>query len=86
MKPRNTKEESLKIPTDILLDILMIIVKENIRHEVTDVMESRGMVKVSLYLNNDLLKHQRVLQNIQNIIEEYNEYRYSESEELNWRD
>lgn len=86
MKPRNTKEESLKIPTDILLDILTAIVKEQIRHEVTDVLESRGMVKISLYLNNDLLKHQRVLQNIQNIIEDYNEYRYSENEELNWRD
>ncbi|MBL7920689.1 MAG: hypothetical protein JNJ40_10270 [Bacteroidia bacterium] len=86
MKPRNTKEESLKIPTDILLDVLMIIVKEQIRHEVTDVLESRGIVKVSVYLNNDLLKHQRVLQNIQNIIEEYNEYRYADNEELNWRD
>lgn len=86
MKPRNTKEESLKIPTDILLDVLMIIIKEHILHEVTDVLESRGIVKVSLYLNNDLLKHQRVLQNIQSIIEEYNEYRYADHEELNWRD
>lgn len=86
MKPRNTKEESLKIPTDILLDVLTVIVKEHIRHEVTDVLESRGIVKVSLYLNNDLLKYQRVLQNIQNIIEEYNEYRYADNEELNWRD
>ena len=86
MKPRNTIEESLKIPTDILLDVLAIIVKEHMRHEVTDVLESRGIVKVSLYLNNDLLKHQRILQNIQSIIEEYSEYRYSDIEELNWRD
>ncbi|MBS1652285.1 MAG: hypothetical protein JSU07_09775 [Bacteroidetes bacterium] len=86
MKPRNTKEESLKIPMDILLDVLTIIVKENVRHEVTDVLESRGIAKVSLYLNNDLLKHQRVLNNIQNIIEEYNEYRYSDNEEPSWRD
>ncbi len=86
MKPRNTIEESLKIPTDILLDVLTIIVKEHMRHEVTDVLESRGIVKVSLYLNNDLLKHQRILQNIQSIIEEYSEYRYSDIEELNWRD
>lgn len=86
MKPRNTKEESLKIPTDILLDVLTIIVKEHMRHEVTDVLESRGIVKVSLYLNDNLLKQQRVLQNIQCIIEEYNKYRYSDYEELNWKD
>ena len=86
MKPRNTKEECIKIPTDILLDVLTIIVKEHIRQEIADVLESRGIVKVSLYLNENLLKHQKVLHNIQSIIDEYNEYRYSETEELNWKD
>ena len=86
MKPRNTQEECIKIPTDILLDVLTIIVKEHIRHEIADVLESRGIVKVSLYLNENLLKHQKVLHNIQSIIDEYNEYRYSETEELNWKD
>lgn len=66
--------------------MLTIIVKEHIRHEIADVLESRGIVKVSLYLNENLLKHQKVLHNIQSIIDEYNEYRYSETEELNWKD
>lgn len=86
MKPKNTTEESLKVPSDILLDVLAVIVKENIRHEITQVVESRSMVIVSVYLNDGSLKHQRAFQNMQNMLEEYNDYRYSENEELNWRD
>lgn len=83
MKPRNTTDESLKVPVDILLDVLSVVVRESIRHEVTQVIESRSMVVLSLYLNKETQRHQRALQNIQNIIEEYNEYRYSENEEVN---
>ena len=87
MKPRNSNEESLKIPSDILLDVLRVVAKESLSHEVTQVIESRGLVFLSLYLNNNNTpKHQRALQNIQNILEEYNEYRYSENQESNWRD
>ncbi len=86
MKPRHTTEENLKIPSDILLDVLAVVAKESIRHEVTQVIENRGIILLSLYLNDNMLKHQRALQNIQNMIEEYNEYRYSENEESNWRD
>jgi hypothetical protein len=86
MKPKNTIEESLKVPSDILMDVLAVIVKETIRHEITQVIESRGMVILSVYLNDGSLKQQRALQNIQSMLEEYNEYRYSENEELDWRD
>jgi len=86
MKPKNTTEESLKIPSDILLDVLAVIVKETIRHEITQVVEGRSMVILSVYLNDGSLKQQRALQNIQSMLEEYNEYRYSENEELDWRD
>lgn len=86
MKPKNTTEESLKIPADILLDVFVIVAREGIRHEVTQIIESRSMVILSLYLNDNLLKHQRALQNIQGIIEEYNEYRYLENEEINWKE
>lgn len=85
MKPRNTIEEKLKVPSDILLDIFTIVAKEKIRHEVRQVMEVRGLVILSLYLS-DSQPQERAFQNIQSIIEEYNEYRYSENEEFNWRD
>lgn len=86
MKPRNSIEEMLKVPSDILLDVLTIVAKEKIRHEIRQVIEGRGLVILSLYLSDSQLSQQRALQNIQNIIEEYNEYRYSENEEFNWRD
>lgn len=37
MKPRNTKEEIIKVPSDILLDVLTVIVKERLRHEISQV-------------------------------------------------
>ena len=86
MKPRNTIEETLKVPSDVLLDVFTIVAKEKIRHEVRQVIEGRGLVILSLYLNDSQLTQQRALQNIQSIVEEYNEYRYSENEEFNWRD
>jgi len=86
MKPRNTTEESLKVPADVLLDILGIIVKESLKHEITQVIESRSIVVVAVFFDNGTLKQQRILQNIQNILEEYREYRWSNSEDINWRE
>lgn len=85
MKPKNTTEESIKVPSDILLDVLAIIVRERIRHEVTEVIESRNLAVLSVFVNDGSLKQQRALQNIQSLMEEYNEYRYSQNEELDWR-
>ena len=86
MKPRNTKEEIIKVPSDILLDVLTVIVKERLRHEISQVYGNRGIVEISLYLSNDTSIHEKVLDNIQSIMEEYNEYRYSQNEELNWKE
>jgi len=86
MKPRNTTEEILKVPADVLLDILGIIVKESLKHEITQVIESRSIVVVAVFFDNGTLKQQRILQNIQNILEEYREYRWSNSEDINWRE
>ncbi len=86
MKPRNTTEENLKVPLDVLLDILAIVVRENIKHEVTQVIESRSAVLLSVFLSEGSLKQQRAFQNMQNILEEYKEYRWGENEELNWRE
>lgn len=86
MKPRNTKEEIIKVPVDILLDVLTVIVKERLRHEISQVYGNRGIVEISLYLSNDISKHEKVLDNIQNLLEEYNEYRYLQNEELNWKE
>ena len=90
MKPvkltnQDLTEESLCIPSDLLLDIFGIVVKEAITHEVTQVIENRSLVYVSVYVNPNNNRHQQIFQNIQNILQEYKEYRWEESEQLNWR-
>ena len=78
-------EENLCIPCDLLIDIFGIVVKEAITHEVTQVIENRSLLYVSLYINHSNIRHKQVLQNIQNLLQEYKEYRWEESEQLNWR-
>jgi hypothetical protein len=90
MKPEkplnpNLTEESLCIPVDLLLDILAIVVRESITHEVTQVIENRSLIYLCIYLNPNDRRHQQLLQNIQSILEEYKEYRWEESEQVNWR-
>lgn len=90
MKPvkstdQNLTEESVCIPVDLLLDIFGIVVKEAIPHEVTQVIENRSLVYLSIYINPNDIRHQQIFQNIQSILQHYKEYRWEESEQLNWR-
>jgi HD superfamily phosphohydrolase len=78
-------EEYLCIPSDLLVDIFGIVVKESIIHEVTQVIENRSLLYLSLYINHSNIRHQQLLHNIQNLLQEYKEYRWEESEQLNWR-
>ena len=81
----NLTEESLCIPSDLLIDIFGIVVKEAITHEVTQVIENKSLLYVSLYINHSNIRHKQILQNIQSLLKEYKEYRWEESEQLNWR-
>jgi hypothetical protein len=81
----NLTEESLCIPTEVLVDILTIIVKESIPHEVTQVIENRSLIYLCIYINPNDRRNQQILQNIHNILQEYKEYRWEESEQINWR-
>ena len=90
MKPvkstdQNLTEESVCIPVDLLLGIFGIVVKEAITHEVTQVIENRSLVYLSIYINPNDIRHQQIFQNIQSILQHYREYRWEESEQLNWR-
>ena len=90
MKPvkstdQNLTEESVCIPADLLLDIFGIVVKEAITHEITQVIENRSLVYLSIYINPNDIRHQQIFQNIQSILQHYKEYRWEESEQINWR-
>lgn len=86
MKTENEiTEVVLKIPSDILMDILHIIVKEGLKHEVVQVVQNRGMAVMSVYYDKSVVRLQKVINNIQNILLDYQHYRSWENEEFNWR-
>lgn len=80
------KEHAIKVPVDVSIDVFKVIVKENIKHEVAQVDENRALLLVVISLDKNSERHQDVLENIQNIVLDYQEYRFGENEEMNWRD
>lgn len=78
-------EEVLKIPGDILMDILNIIVKEGLKHEVIQVVQNRSLAIISVCYDKTVTRMQKVINNIQNILLDYQHYRSWENEEFNWR-
>jgi len=80
------KEQSIKIPMDMAIDVFKVIVKENIKHEVAQVDETRGLFVVIVRPGKNISRHEEALKNIQEMLLDYQEYRFSENEELDWRD
>lgn len=78
-------EEVLKIPADMLMEILNIIVKEGLKHEVIQIVQNRSLAILSVYYDKSVARAQKVMYNIQNILLDYQHYRTWENEELNWR-
>ncbi len=79
-------EKIIKIPSDMLIDIFSIIIKENIKHQVIGVIENRSLIEVQLWYDKNLSKHEKVMENIISLILDYQYYRSDENEELNWRE
>jgi len=86
MRTKNTNEEVIKVPLDMAIDLLAIIVRERIKHDIINVIESRSIIVVALYFDKGFSKQQSIMQNIQNLLEEYDEFRWSQNEQLNWRE
>lgn len=82
----NLSEENICIPGDLILEVLGIIVREQLRHEITQVSENKSLLYVSLYINRSENRHIKLMQNIQYILNEYKEFRWEESESYNWRE
>lgn len=82
----NLNEENLCIPGDLILEILGIIVREQLRHEITQVSENKSLLYISVYINRSDNRHIKLMQNIRHILNEYKEFRWEESESYNWRE
>ena len=86
MKDEETTEENLKIPLDMSIDIFAIIVKEGLKHEIIEIIENRSLIILAVKFNKNQARHQKVKENIQDLLKEYQEYRWEENEELNWKE
>lgn len=82
----NLADEIIKVPQDMLIDILAILTKEELKYEITEVLENRASATFSIAIDRSKPRQIKVLQNIQQLLTSYNEYRYSEDETLNWRE
>ena len=83
---QNIIEENIAVPQDMILEILNIIVKENLKHQATQVVENRSLIYLSVFINELDERHQKILQNLKWLLTEYNDMRWSECENLNWRE
>ncbi len=79
-------EETIKVPSDMVIDIFSIILKEGLKHEVIQVVENRGLAVMVIGVDGNQSRQVKVIQNIRNLISTYNDYRYLQEEAYNWRE
>lgn len=41
-------EETIEIPSDMLVDVLAVIIKEKLKHEIIQVIQNRGLIVVAI--------------------------------------
>ena len=80
-------EETIKIPIDIVVDVLSVIVKEKLNHEVIHVIQNRSLIVLSISYDKNFSRHQNTLYDIRAMLEDYNNFRSEEEEQenVNWR-
>lgn len=86
MRNSNQKNEIIKVPQDMLIDILAILLKEELNFEIIEVLENRASAVMAIEIEGEKPRQNKVLQNIQSLLASYNEFRFSENETLNWRE
>lgn len=47
MKSTGITEETIKVPQDMILDILSVLLKEELKYEITEVLENRSIAVLS---------------------------------------
>ena len=80
-------EETVKIPIDMVVDVLAVIVKENLSHEIIQVIENRSLIVIAITYDKKFSRHQNTLYDIRTMLEDYTNFRSQEEEQenVNWR-
>lgn len=79
-------EETLRIPQDMSIDVLALIVKERLKLEIIQVIENRSLIVVVVYYNKKDNRHKKVIENARTMLEYYDDCRWSESENKDWKE
>ena len=83
---KNIVEESIKIPMDMMMDILTIVVKEELKHEIISVIPNRSIIAMELGYNRDNQRAEKAVKNIRTLLADYQHYRTWEDEDVNWKE
>lgn len=86
MRSTNNTDEIIKVPQDMLIDILSILLKEELKYDITEVLENRSVAVIAISIDRNKSRQVKAIQNIKELLNAYNEFRYSENETLNWRE
>ena len=76
--------KKLTVPLDVLVDVLNIVIETELKNEVTGVNVNRSFIEIKIEYQNGLGYHQRAIENIESILDDYSHYRFEESE-TDWR-
>ena len=83
MESKNTYK-TFSIPLDVLTDIIKVLLQAELKNEITGANENKNFIDVKVEYQNGLGFHQKAIDNIENILDDYNHYRFEE-EETDWR-
>ncbi len=86
MRSTNNTDELIKVPQDMLIDILSILLKEELKYDITEVLENRSVAVIAISIDGNKSRQLKAIQNIKELLNAYSEFRYSENETLNWRE
>ena len=83
MENKNTYKH-YNVPLDVLMDVLQIIKETELKTEITGANENKSLIEIKVEYQNGLGFHQKAINNIETILDDYNHYRFEE-EETDWR-
>ena len=85
-KNKDYTTETYVIPADVMVAIAQIILQADLPHEIIGVKESKGQIIFSISHQANLKFHQKAIQNITDIIEEYQTLCGNDEETNDWRE
>ena len=68
---------SYAIPMDVMMDIAQILLQSDIQHTITDIRKSKNAIVIEMMIEP---RHRMAEENIHQILEDYNYYRYGEQQ------